>query len=433
MKAKKGIRTYRQAAVNAVILVIILGMFLYLGIQFSQNFSTAVSTQRTQIYTDSRYLSFSGYIFRDEAVSEYSSRGIIDYLVADGERVGVNKQYAVFYPTEHLSDTEIAEKQAHINELTARISRLRSGLSGAGYVSDLAHINETLSSTYYSYINSILGGDFSSAEQKGDILVGALVDYTTVTGRDGVAEDVARSLEKEKKALLEGLGVSGTPLFSNEGFYLFYGNDGYESIFNSARLEGLSPKDLEEIIHTDPEKYQSEAVGKSVVSPKWYLTIPCNEVSCLEFTEGNTYDVTFSSGKGESIKMLLEKTVLDDNGEAYLLFSSFDLAFSGNLSRMQDVKILMSSVTGYRIPAEALTKLNGNDGVYILVGTAVEFRRVTKLSDGNGYFIVNTYEKDREENQLGGTANSGSEIPYLNVNDLIITSGNDLYDGKLID
>ena len=93
----------------------------------------------------------------------------------------------------------------------------------------------------------------------------------------------------------------------------------------------------------------------------------------------------------------------------------------------------MSSVTGYRIPAEALTKLNGNDGVYILVGTAVEFRRVTKLSDGNGYFIVNTYEKDREENQLGGTANSGSEIPYLNVNDLIITSGNDLYDGKLID
>jgi len=27
----------------------------------------------------------------------------------------------------------------------------------------------------------------------------------------------------------------------------------------------------------------------------------------------------------------------------------------------------------------------------------------------------------------------GSEIPYLNINDLIVTSGRDLYDGKLLD
>ena len=36
-------------------------------------------------------------------------------------------------------------------------------------------------------------------------------------------------------------------------------------------------------------------------------------------------------------------------------------------------------------------------------------------------------------NSMAQTGNSRSEIPYLNVNDLIITSGNDLYDGKLID
>ena len=56
----------------------------------------------------------------------------------------------------------------------------------------------------------------------------------------------------------------------------------------------------------------------------------------------------------------------------------------------------------------------------------MEFRRVTVIGEGNGYLIVNTYEKDYSEGLV-------SEIPYLKANDLIITSGNDLYDGKLLD
>jgi hypothetical protein len=86
----------------------------------------------------------------------------------------------------------------------------------------------------------------------------------------------------------------------------------------------------------------------------------------------------------------------------------------------------MGSDSGYRIPEEAMTTLDGDDGVYILVGSVVEFRRVTVISRGNGYYIVNTFEKDLDDE-------STSDTPYLKANDMIITSGNDLYDGKLID
>ena len=55
----------------------------------------------------------------------------------------------------------------------------------------------------------------------------------------------------------------------------------------------------------------------------------------------------------------------------------------------------------------------------------VEFRRVTVIGEGRGYYIVATYESDANEGSI-------SKTPYLYVNDLIITSGNDLYDGKLI-
>ena len=102
----------------------------------------------------------------------------------------------------------------------------------------------------------------------------------------------------------------------------------------------------------------------------------------------------------------------------------------------QDVKINMDSTTGYRIPSDALVENGGEKGVYILVGTVVEFRRVTVIGEGNGYYIVNTYERDRAEieadTEMDGSTDK-ERLPYLYVNDLIITSGNDLYDGKRLD
>jgi hypothetical protein len=85
----------------------------------------------------------------------------------------------------------------------------------------------------------------------------------------------------------------------------------------------------------------------------------------------------------------------------------------------------MGALSGYRVPSESLRTVNGERGVYILVGNVVEFRRVTVIGEGRGYYIVATYESDAEEGSV-------SKTPYLYINDLIITSGNDLYDGKLI-
>jgi hypothetical protein len=130
--------------------------------------------------------------------------------------------------------------------------------------------------------------------------------------------------------------------------------------------------------------------------------------------------------------MTLERVLFDGEGEGYVVFSSYDLILSSELSRAQDVKVNMGSTTGYRIPSDSLVENDGESGVYILVGTVVEFRRVSVILEGNGYMIVKTYEKDRAEGEANGTLD-GEKYPYLYVNDLIITSGNDLYDGKLLD
>ena len=97
---------------------------------------------------------------------------------------------------------------------------------------------------------------------------------------------------------------------------------------------------------------------------------------------------------------------------------------------------------GYRIPSEALVTLHshktGEDvtGVYILAGNVVEFRKISIQVARDGYVIAHTYEDMKayldsltDEERRKRTADGWS---YLGLNDNIITSGNELYEGKVI-
>lgn len=425
MKRRKDRRAYSQTTVNTVILVFIIVAFVYLGVQISKNFSFNFSTLRTQSVADSQYVYLKGYVFRDESALTMNERGVVDFLFRDGERVGVDQTYAVYYPMPSLSDDEVAAKQSELNALNEGIRRFDGGITG-GMIADLAGVNTDLTSSYYAYIDAILDGDLVSADKKGELMLDALVEYSIITGKGDTSSDIPKQLKERKAQLLSSLGVNGQNLSTNDGMYLYYTADGYESIYSIDKLEELTPSGLRQLTQSSPKTYSSNTVGRIVRSPKWYMAIPTDEATALRFSEGAVYTVGYSGNSNKTVDMNLEKICVDENGDAYLLFASFDLAVSEDVMRAQNVKILMSSVSGYRIPTEAIHNENGNDGVYILVGTVVEFRRVNIVKQGNGYCLVSTYEEDLANNP-------DSSVPYLNANDLIITSGNDLYDGKLID
>lgn len=425
MRKKKEIRRFSQAAVNTVILVLLLAIFVYLGVQFSRNFSATVSTLRTQTVTDSSYVYLKGYVFRDETPLTFGEKGVLDTTIRDGSRIGVNQKYGVFYPTSSLNDETVKSKQEELDKYNEGLLRL-DGDASQDVIADLDEVNKLISSSYYSFADSVLDGDFASADRKSSDMLDALVKHGIITGKGGAETDVSEMLENRKKELISSFGTSGKELVSEESFYLYRTCDGYEGAFSVNALEELTPDGLKKLAGSSPVTYSVNTVGRMVRSPKWYMAMPSDKNTASLFEEGVVYSVYYSGAGEAKIEMELERICADENGGVYLLFSSFDLNISAEISRMQNVKIAMSSVSGYRIPVDAVVEENGCRGVYILVGTVVEFRRVTPIGEGNGYVIVNTYEKDLE-------ANSDNKIPYLKTNDLIITSGNDLYDGKLLD
>ena len=458
-------KTYKQSAVNAVILVLVLILFVYMGAQFANNFSNKLSTQRTQEITDVEYLHLRGYVFRYETPMSGLGEGVYDYLLEDGAKVGVDQTYATYYKTANGK-----AEQEKLDALSEQIRRLSSKNAVGGTVSDLSAIISALDSSYYSYIDNVQKGNVAGADRRGNTLLDAIVSYRSVTtGWGDVESGVLNSLKADKKALLESYGA-GQSLVANEGFYFFRDTDGYEQIFSPDKLDGISCEELDKLVSSNPKSYGDGIIGKRVDGAKWFLVVPTDEETAMRFsytivhrpevetgtdTEdestvyvpaepeietgyyiGKSYSVTYSSNGDKSAQMVLEDVKVEESGKGYLIFSSYDLSLSAELSRAQDVKVEMHSETGYRIPTDALVKVNGETGVYIIIGTVVEFRRVTvSLEDkGSGYVIVKTYEMDRAE--LDAAENEGEAVErpkYLKANDLIITSGNDLYDGKLID
>ena len=80
--------------------------------------------------------------------------------------------------------------------------------------------------------------------------------------------------------------------------------------------------------------------------------------------------------------------------------------------RIEDIEIIFNSVTGFRVPANAVREVDGVKGVYILRSNSVTFREINIVWTSDEYVICNDDE--------------------IKLYDEIITKGKDLYDGKAI-
>jgi hypothetical protein len=120
---------------------------------------------------------------------------------------------------------------------------------------------------------------------------------------------------------------------------------------------------------------------------------------------------------------LVRKITGEGKREGVLIFSCDRTPKGFSFLRTQRVQSVVEQVTGYRVPVEALREHNGEKGVYILHDSSVEFRRISIVREGTGYYIVQTYEQD--------AAGGSGKAKYLHYGDLIITAGRDLYIGKM--
>ncbi len=406
----------RQIVLSVVAVLALLALTGYTLLQCGAfNSKALLSTAYASDVTLDDLLSATGYVFRDETVITADVPSVSDSAVASGEKVAAGSLVTRLYAAADAKDRQA--RLSAIDESIAFLTRL--GDTDGLKLSDADDLRRLM---YNAYLDAVYASGTGNAEQAAAAAREMLVQlsrYDKLIGKATGTDEVLTSLRAERKALLDG---RETAYYTSEAgyFYDVSAVDGYESVFAASGLTDRSADEILKLTKASPVS-SSNAAGKLVKGINWYLVLPVSSGTAETFKKNQRYFLTLSlpDGGTAEVPMILEDTKDASDGSAVLLFSCNRMSEKLIACRQVEVSLVTGSVSGYRVPNDALTEHDGVTGVYILDESTVRFRRVTVLARREGFSVVAARDTSMEDYK-----------EYLNKNDRLILDGKDLYDGK---
>lgn len=408
-----------------VIGLVALIVLSYVILQLSLNVGDNIDIENA-FYTESaKTMTLEAYVFREETVISSVNGGICCYFFDDGEKVAKNENILTTYQL--ASDAAIQEQ---INTLNSKIRILEKSSVSKNYSSgDISRMDATISERITDIITALDSNSLRSAEMEEEELQVSMNRRRAVLTAISGFEMQIDILKSEISRLQSGLSGSSTLQSAQVPGYFYSSIDGYEELFSSTALDGLTLEKYEKLYQSVPDTaLLASAVGKLVTSSKWYITVEMDKREAYRLTNGKSsgtkLEVSFPYSGNKTVKMTLDHIVSQTNYETVVLvLYSDELPDGFNYSRRQTVRITEQTYKGLKIPVSALRVIDGATGIYTLDGMTVKYKSATVLYEENGYYIC----KLPDENNISSVSDD-----QLSLYDVVIVSGKNIYDGKII-
>lgn len=404
---------YRLAMGLLFAIVVIYTAYHLFSLFFSDDVSTIVSGVTTERVT----VGGDGYVFRDETLLYSRNSGVVDYFVRDGEKVSSGQALANVYQSGDGSSD-----RAMIALLDEQIALLEECSGDNVSASDLSALRKSASDTYFTLTGLLASGEAGELDYQIEKMMLTLSKISVITSGDASIKESLTALKAERNRILSG---EYEAVFSTKSGYFYSSTDGYEADFTLSAAEALDGEGFYELIASASEKSENKSdgvYGKLAPNSKWILMLPLSIADAEGLGEGETYNVNFPENNNTTIPMTVERKVASEKTrEIIVSLSTNRLPDNFVLERCMTAQIERSSVSGIYVPRSALVRHEGENGVYILRGSVVRFRRIDIIYQGDDYFLV--AERDDKD----------GDYYYLGSNELIITDGNNLFDGRILD
>lgn len=394
----------RILATSAGILLIV-----YLLYQTVFTSLSSIKTETAIAYTAEETISAEGYIIRDETIitSDDAKGGVLNYEIADGNRVAKGGKVAGVYKSER--DVEI---KAQIAELDNQISNLSVVCNmDMSNVTDLSRIDNQIKTGLIDLLDSVDGGDYSSLSAAADEYLTLLNKRLVAIGAETNFSARLATLQSRKAELEAQLGTA-IDITSESAGYFVSSIDGYENVLGTDSVKTLTKEQLESI---KPEDTKTEnVIGKTVDSVDWYIATVLSFEDSLKFTEGQALRIRVPLQTATELPVTVEKINRDAaSSETVIVFKCGYMNGELSLIRTQPLTIIVSSSEGLYVPNDARRIVDDQIGVFVKTGNAIKFKPIEVIYNGTGFVIC---KKDGE----------------LRLYDEVIVKGNDLYDGKIV-
>lgn len=412
MELKRKIGSVKQRIALGIVCVLIFAYTIY---HLSGIFSEDISTFAAGVTTESTVLNYSGYVFRDEDVLTAPYGGVVDYHVADGTKVSNGQSLATVYEYG-------ADQRAQLRRVDEQIAVLERGVGDGVSGLEMGELKKSVSTTYNSLVKMLASGESGGLSYRAEqLLVGMNQMDALANKEEAQGHQTLSALQTMRAELLAQSGNSVTYTASRSGY--FYGQtDGLEYAFTMSAAENLTESSFRDLLMAYDSATPDElAYGRISYSDEWMLVMPIDLADARYFEVGQVYEGLFEENNQTELPLTLERMVETSEGKLLLVFRADRLPQRFTFSRYQSVRIEVDEISGIYVPRDVVSWHRGGRGVYVLRGSVVHFRYIEILYEGSDYYLV------REGMESDG------DYAYLQVNDMIILNGKNMFDGRVLD
>ena len=422
----------KQGSLNAKIIMLLLlaAVAVCLGAAAWRSFRDPFTTVASYSYTVDDSLEATGFLARQEQVLT-NAGGVVELLPQEGEKVAKGGTVALVY-----QDASGLERQEQLQQLELEKEQLEYALerTGAGG-GDASQLTDQVLDAIAELRAAVAGRDLTELERQSMDLKSLVYkrEYTYGGTGEESADAIQAALDEVNSQIssLSSQAAQSTRSITASQSGIFSGYvDGYESLLTPEVLETVTPAQLDALAGQASEEDQT-AVGKLITDSTWYFACALPQEDAERLVEGRSVTVRFSRDWSGEVDMTVERVGEPEDGRCAVVLSTDRYLSETTLLRRQTVELVFQSVTGVRVPRQALRveeqtvtdEETGEEstvqvtGVYTLVGEQVEFKPVTVLEQGDTFVLVEA---------------AGSGRAALQPGDVVVVAAEDLYDGKVI-
>lgn len=377
--------------------------------------SDSLMTLPVRQVTDRQMVNVDAYLFREEEVMTVPQKGLVNGLLPNGTKVSAGTTVAEVWNTGNTAT--MSDDQITLDRVNRLIRILEDSITSGATLSKAQLYQKAAEDTFFSIQDAIANRDWSQLGKLEDGMLLLLDQYVFVTEGKVAIQATLERLRGVRSALLTG---SCQTLSSPERSGYFYHTsyvDGYESIFTTDALEDMSAERFVELTAAEAVFPEGQIAGKMVYGHNWSLALSLDSTEKSLFSEGRTYMFCFPDNEDREIRLTCKRLIEAADGGAVGVFEAQETPADFLYFRVQRVQITTELCEGYYVPESALQIKDGMSGVYIFKDSTVCFRRIEILHEGDGYYIV--------------AENDGKDKEYLSLYDILITSGKNLYEGRV--
>lgn len=401
----------RIASIVAIVLVI--GFFSsYIIYHLVSQSNSEIKTEFALKETVYKTIDTKCFVIRDEEFIKNDVVGTSVSFAKDGERVARGDTVSIVFDS-----SDDAEAYLKAEELKKRITHYEE-LSGQANFQPLNinSLTKKINNELTDYLDFVDTRDFSKAISSIEMFRDSVTGKQIATGEELDFSDKLVQLNEELSAV-NNTALNFTEIKTDNAGYFISGSDGYEKTLDFNKIDELSVKDLKKAIKAKPQEVSPDVVGRTVSSFKWYIACVIASDKTVDITNDKNIYLNFPESGVEKLPVKVHKIGERTDKETVVIFSCDEMNESLSDFRIEKIEIITDEYSGFKISNSSIRTVDGEQGVYIVRGNLMGFRKIKVIYTTDDYSIVSNPDNDSK---------------YIKLYDKVVTEGVDLYDNKLI-